>query len=48
MTEDEAEATAKAKALVAPVKQKYAEDLEAKGLPGKQALAEFEKFAVKK
>jgi TRAP-type C4-dicarboxylate transport system substrate-binding protein len=35
----------KAKALVAPVKDKYAADLEAKGLPGKKALAEFEKFA---
>jgi TRAP-type C4-dicarboxylate transport system substrate-binding protein len=38
---------AKARELVAPVRQKYAEELEAKGLPGKAALAEWEKFAVK-
>ncbi len=37
----------KAKALVAPVKDKYAASLEAKGIPGKKALAEFEKFARK-
>ena len=41
------EELAKAKALLAPVREKYAEELEAKGLPGKKALAEWEKFAVK-
>ena len=41
------EELAKAKALVEPVKQEYAAELEAKGLPGKKALAEWEKFAVK-
>jgi TRAP-type C4-dicarboxylate transport system substrate-binding protein len=38
---------AKARELVAPVRQKYAQELEAKGLPGKAALAEWEKFALK-
>ena len=38
---------ARAKELVAPVRLKYAEELETKGLPGKQALAEFQKFGKK-
>jgi len=38
---------AKAKALVAKVRDEYAAELEAKGLPGKKALAEISKFAVK-
>jgi TRAP-type C4-dicarboxylate transport system substrate-binding protein len=38
---------AKAKRLVEPVKANYVAELEAKGLPGKKALAELEKFAIK-
>ena len=38
---------AKVRSLVKNVKDKYAADLEAKGLPGKKALAEIEKFAIK-
>ena len=36
---------AKAKELLAPVKNNYAMELERKGIPGKKALAEYEKFA---
>lgn len=38
---------AKAKALVEGVKDEYVSELEAKGLPGKKALEEMKKFAVK-
>jgi len=38
---------AKAKAMVKGVKAEYVSELEAKGLPGKKALEEMEKFAVK-
>ncbi|MGD8228463.1 MAG: TRAP transporter substrate-binding protein [Desulfobacteraceae bacterium] len=38
---------AKAKRIVEPVRTDYAAELEGKGLPGKKALAELQKFAIK-
>jgi TRAP-type C4-dicarboxylate transport system substrate-binding protein len=41
------EESAKAKKLVEPVKEAYAAEVDAKGLPGTKTLAEWKKFAIK-